>query len=57
MDGTGSRAVTFEGWEIEFWPVIIVALARPAEMWCVKFVFIAGTTLVWDGTEQIELRR
>ena len=49
--------MTFEGWEIEFWPVIVVALARPAEMWCVKFVFIAGTTLVWDGTEQIELRR
>lgn len=55
--GVVSRAVLSEGWEIEFWPVMMVVLAREAEMWCVKFVFMAGRTAVWWGTEQMEERR
>lgn len=53
----GSRAVVREGWEMEFWPVIVRPLVRPTEMWWVKFVFMAGRTDVWLGTEQMLDRR
>lgn len=52
-----SRAEECEGWEIEFWPVMVVPLARPTEMWCVKLVLMAGRTEVWLGTEQMLERR
>lgn len=52
-----SRAVVSEGWEMLFWPVMMVPLARPAEMWCVKLVLMAGRTEVWFGTEQMLERR
>jgi hypothetical protein len=32
-------------------------LVRETEMWCVKFVLMAGRTEVWDGTEQMLERR
>jgi len=40
-----------------FWPVIVLPSSRPAEMWWVKFVFIAGRMDMLDGTPQIEERR
>jgi hypothetical protein len=46
-----------EGWEMEFWPVIVSPLARLTEMWCVKLVLMAGSTEVWLGTEQMLERR
>ena len=46
-----------EGWEIEFWPVMVVPSVRLTEMWCVKFVLMAGRTEVWLGTEQMLERR
>jgi hypothetical protein len=42
-----------EGWEIEFWPVMVSPFARLTEMWWVKLVLIAGRTEVWLGTEQM----
>lgn len=52
-----SSALLSEGWEMLFWPVMVVPLARPAEMWLVKLVLMAGRTEVWFGTEQILDRR
>lgn len=39
-------AVEILGCEMEFWPVMMVPLARETEMWCVKFVLSAGRTEV-----------
>jgi hypothetical protein len=52
-----SREEGVDGWEIEFCPVMVVPLARPTQMWCVKLVLIAGRTEVWCGTEQMLERR
>lgn len=52
-----SRAVLSEGWDMLFWPVMTLPFARPAEMWFVKFVFMAGRTEVCWGTEQMLERR
>ena len=57
MAREASRAEECEGWEMEFWPVMVEPLARPTEMWCVKLVLIAGRTEVWPGTEQMLERR
>lgn len=48
-----SRAVVSEGCEMLFWPVMTSPLARPAEIWWVKLVLMAGRTDVWLGTEQM----
>lgn len=40
-----------------FCPLIVLPFARPTEMWCEKFVFMAGRTEVWEGTEQMLERR
>jgi len=53
----GTRAVEMEGWEMEFWPVMVSPFARLTEMWWVKLVFIAGRTEVWLGTEHMLERR
>ena len=45
------------GCEIAFWPVICVPLVKPAAIWRVWFVFMAGRTDVEDGTEQMLERR
>lgn len=57
VDGGSRGAEGVVGWEMEFWPVITVPSRRPALMWCVKFVFMAGRTDVCSGTLQMELRR
>lgn len=38
------RAVGSLGWEIEFWPVMVSPLDKPARMWWEKFVLMAGRT-------------
>jgi len=45
------------GCDIEFWPGMVSPLARPAQMWCVKLVLMAGRTEIEGGRQQILLRR
>lgn len=46
-----------EGWEMAFWPVIIVPSCKPAEMWCEKLLLIAGITFTFLGTPVIAPKR
>lgn len=36
--------VVGRGWEMAFWPVITIPSSRPAEMWWLKLLLIAGIT-------------
>ncbi len=42
-----------DGCEMEFWPVICVPSARPAEMWCVKLVLMTGSVDTVGGMAQM----
>ena len=55
--GEVGRAVGSLGWEMEFWPGMVSPLARPAQMWWVKFVLIAGRTAMHEGMSQMLERR
>ena len=40
-----------------FWPGSVSPLAKPAQMWCVKFVLIDGRTAIFDGIQHMLLNR
>jgi len=45
------------GCDIEFWPGSVSPLARPAQIWCVKFVLIDGRTEMLDGIQHMLLSK
>lgn len=45
------------GCDMAFWPGSVSPLAKPAQMWCVKFVFIAGRTEMFEGIQHMLLSK
>lgn len=51
------RLVGAEGCDMAFWPVICVPSSKPALMWCVKLLFMAGSVATLEGIAQMVERR